>query len=113
MLAFGIFVPLMVYGVWLALRDVGVKARAAAESQKAKGVPSGKTRAGALADFLATPLALILMFAVFYSALHILTWAMPRYRLPVDAVLMPFAALAIYDLAGRSRWGRTLLAASG
>ena len=111
-LAFGIFVPLMLYGIWLALRDVGAKARAAAKSQKAKGIQSGKTRAGALADFLATPLALILMFAVFYSVLHILTWAMPRYRLPVDAVLMPFAALALLDLAQRTSFGRRILSAS-
>ena len=99
--AFGIFVPLMLYGIWLALRH----ARGTARS-------SDKTRAGALADFLTTPLALILMFAVFYSVLHIMTWAMPRYRLPVDAVLMPFAALALLDLAQRTSFGRRLLRAS-
>ena len=27
---------------------------------------------------------------------------MPRYRLPVDAVLLPFAALAVYELAQRA-----------
>jgi hypothetical protein len=37
----------------------------------------------------------------FYSLLHILTWAMPRYRLPVDAVALPFAALGILDFIGR------------
>jgi hypothetical protein len=41
---------------------------------------------------------LLLLFALFYSVLHVLTWAFPRYRLPVDAVLMPFAALAIVAL---------------
>jgi hypothetical protein len=35
------------------------------------------------------------LFIIFYSLLHIFTWAMPRYRLPVDAVAMPFAALAL------------------
>ena len=99
--AFGIFVPLMLYGIWLALRH----ARGTARS-------SDKTRAGAMADFLTTPLALILMFAVFYSVLHIMTWAMPRYRLPVDAVLMPFAALALLDLAQRTSFGRRLLRAN-
>ena len=108
-LAFGVFVPLMVYGLWLALRAARARARATADSRQAERVKSNKTRAGALADFLTTPLALILMFAVFYSVLHIMTWAMPRYRLPVDAVLMPFAALALLDLAQRTRFGRRLL----
>jgi hypothetical protein len=89
--SFGIFVPFMLFGLWLALRDA-------------------RRSALTLANFLTTPLALILLFAVVYSLLHILTWAMPRYRLPVDAVLLPFAALALYDLAGRTRWGRRLLA---
>jgi hypothetical protein len=38
---------------------------------------------------------LALVFVVFYSLLHIFTWAMTRYRLPVDAVLLPFAALGL------------------
>jgi hypothetical protein len=37
---------------------------------------------------------------LFYSTLHILTWAMPRYRLPVDAAAMPFAALAFERVLG-------------
>jgi hypothetical protein len=108
-LAFGIFVPLMAYGLWLTLRAAGRSAPTPAGSGQPEGVRSNKTRAGALVDFLTTPLALILMFAVFYSVLHIMTWAMPRYRLPVDAVLMPFAALALLDLAQRTSFGRRLL----
>ena len=111
-LSFGLFVPFMVYGLWLALRTAGRSAPTPAGSRQAEGVRTGRTRAGALTDFLTTPLALILMFAVFYSILHIMTWAMPRYRLPVDAVLMPFAALALLDLAQRTRFGRKLLLAS-
>jgi hypothetical protein len=42
--------------------------------------------------------SLIYLFAVVYSAIHILTWASIRYRLPIDAVLMPFAALAVVTL---------------
>ena len=41
---------------------------------------------------------LLYAFVVFYSLMHILTWAMIRYRLPVDAVLILFAALAIGSL---------------
>lgn len=45
--------------------------------------------------------SLIYLFGMVYSAMHILTWASIRYRLPVDAALMPFAALAILELASR------------
>jgi hypothetical protein len=82
--SFGLFLPFMLYGLWLALRRAG-PLRSRAE----------------WARFLATPLALVLLFMIFYSLLHILTWASPRYRLPVDAVALPFAALAINDLARR------------
>lgn len=43
---------------------------------------------------------LLYLFMLFYSLLHILTWAMVRYRLPVDAVLLLFAAIALVDLWG-------------
>ncbi len=46
------------------------------------------------------------LFIVVYSGIHVLSWVMIRYRLPVDAVLIPFAGLAIVDLAQRiaRRW---------
>lgn len=44
---------------------------------------------------LPDPVALSLLFVFFYSLLHVLTWAMTRYRLPVDAVLLPYAALGL------------------
>jgi len=42
---------------------------------------------------------------------HLLSWALIRYRLPVDAALMPFAGLAVVDLTNRvlarqPRWAR-------
>jgi hypothetical protein len=37
--------------------------------------------------------------AAFYSVLHVLTWAMLRYRLPVDAVLLIVAAVATAAVA--------------
>ena len=46
---------------------------------------------------LASP-TLLLLFMASYSLLHIFTWAMSRYRLPVDAVALPFAALALLAL---------------
>ena len=84
-LAFGAYAPLMLYGLYLALRTPNLRSH----------------------------LALPLLFAAFYSVLHILTWAMVRYRLPVDAVSMPFAALAVQDIWVRLPWGRHAMAARG
>jgi hypothetical protein len=79
--SFGLLLPFLVYGMWLALRWFGPRA------------------AGGWRAFSTTPWALLLLFIGIYSVLHILTWAMPRYRLPVDAVALSFAALAIANLA--------------
>jgi hypothetical protein len=87
--SFGLLLPFMLYGLWLAFKCAGLSA----------------TRQ-ACARLSITPLALALLFIVFYSLLHILTWAMPRYRLPVDAVALPFAALAFVHLV---RVGKRLL----
>jgi hypothetical protein len=87
--SFGLFLPFMVGGLVLALRRWGPR----------------RSRAS-WAAFSVTPLALALLFVVFYPLLHILTWAMPRYRLPVDAVVLPFAALALMQVA---QFGQGLL----
>jgi len=78
LLSFTIFSPVMVLGLYRALRD-------------ARPLRTWH-------DWIAlstTPMALSLLFAILYSTLHILTWAMTRYRLPVDAIILPFAALAL------------------
>jgi len=76
-LSIGLFLPFMLYGVILVL--------------------CAKIRCkGALRSVSWLPL----LFMGFYSLLHIFTWAMTRYRLPVDAVALPFATLAIVYLAG-------------
>jgi hypothetical protein len=53
---------------------------------------------------------LIYLFVVIFNLLHILTWGGIRYRLPVDAALMPYAGLALVTLAevvySRMRNGR-------
>ena len=56
--------------------------------------------------------SLLYLFGLVYSLMHVLTWASIRYRLVVDAAFMPFAALAVMDLAGRirSRWQSRSLA---
>jgi hypothetical protein len=80
--SFGVMLPFMIYGLALGLRKI-------AESEER------------FLGRLASPHALLMTFVVVYSGVHILTWTLIRYRLPVDAVLVPFAALALVDLAGR------------
>jgi hypothetical protein len=79
-LSFTLFLPWFVAGFWLAARRAW------------RDCPH-------FFAFCCRPEALLFLFAAFYSLLHILTWAMPRYRLPVDAVAMPFAALALANAA--------------
>ncbi|MBN1657071.1 MAG: glycosyltransferase family 39 protein [Anaerolineae bacterium] len=77
-LSFTLFLPVMVLGLSLALRDAR----------------PFRTWGDWIA-FSTTPAAPALLFAIFYSTAHVLTWAMIRYRLPVDAIILPFAALAL------------------
>jgi 4-amino-4-deoxy-L-arabinose transferase-like glycosyltransferase len=39
------------------------------------------------------------LFMVIHTGIHLLSWPAPRYRLPVDAVSMVFAGLAVLELA--------------
>jgi hypothetical protein len=39
------------------------------------------------------------LFMVIHTGIHLLSWPSPPYRLPVDAVLMVFAGLAMVELA--------------
>ena len=74
--SFGIFLPFMLYGLFLGIK----------QNRK---------------NLLVSPVGLMLLFGVVYSGVHILTWTLIRYRLPVDAALIPFAGLALVDLAER------------
>lgn len=71
-LSFGLFLPLMLAGLWLSRQ----------QWQR---------------------LWLLYAFMVFYTCLHIFTWAMVRYRLPVDAVLLLFAAVTLAAIWQRVR----------
>lgn len=84
LVSFTACLPFVIYGSVLALTD------AVREARK-----------GGLMIFIGQPAVLLLGFSGFYALLHILTWAMPRYRIPVDAVTMPFVALAMTDLYRR------------
>jgi hypothetical protein len=78
LLSFTLFLPFYVAGLWLAARlawqETGNWRRVSTQ-----------------------PAGLLILFIFSYSLVHIFTWAMPRYRLPVDAVAMPFAALTISE----------------
>ena len=77
-LSFGLLLPLLVVGV------VMVVGRGRAPGPAADGAP------------------LLLGVAALYTGLHLLTWTLVRYRLPVDAVLMPFAGVALAALSART-----------
>lgn len=48
---------------------------------------------------LASPFTLVYLFLSVYGAVHVLTWTLIRYRLPLDAFLIVFAGLAVTKLA--------------
>ena len=75
--SFGILWPFMLYGAVLALRD--------------------------LRKNPFSPAALLVFFCLFYTLIHVLTWTLARYRLPVDAVLISMAAYGLVDLYQRAR----------
>jgi 4-amino-4-deoxy-L-arabinose transferase-like glycosyltransferase len=78
--SFALFLPFMFYGL---LRSFINLARSSKESL-----------------FVRPPFPAILLylFILVYTAIHVLSWAQIRYRLPVDTILIVFAALAISDL---------------
>jgi hypothetical protein len=43
-------------------------------------------------EIVDSPISLLLVFITVYTLIHLLTWALIRYRLPVDAVLVLFAS---------------------
>ena len=77
--SFGLALPFMLYGIWVAM------------------IQSWKTRS----PENRRNISLLLVFVVVYTGVHLVSWTLVRYRLPVDAVLIVFAALGIGDLLGR------------
>jgi hypothetical protein len=52
---------------------------------------------------------ILYLFVVIHTGIHLLSWPAPRYRLPVDAVSMVFAGLAVLELARQVKlWRRKL-----
>jgi hypothetical protein len=45
--------------------------------------------------------SILYLFLVTYTGIHLLTWALIRYRLPVDAILILFAGLILFQIQAR------------
>ncbi len=71
--SFGVMLPFMLYGVIRWIVTEGLRN-------------------------ITSPVWLLLLFGVVYTGIHLMTWALIRYRLPVDAVLLLFAGYAIMNL---------------
>lgn len=77
--SFGLTLPWMIAGIVLWFLDI--------RNQKTT-----------LAKILEAPGTLLLGFFLVYTGIHVVSWALVRYRLPVDAVLIVFAGLAVEKL---------------
>ena len=77
--SFGLFLPFMLYGLYLALRQ----------------------RFASWRDWLASPFTLLYLFILVYTGIHMLTWTLIRYRIPVDVMLVIFAGYGLVDLVER------------
>jgi len=51
-----------------------------------------------LRSSFSTATLILYLFVITYTAIHLLSWALIRYRLPVDAVLLIFASVALVAL---------------
>ena len=78
--SFGIFLPFMIYGL---VRSFTLR------------------RNEFINDMLSSPTFLLYIFIIVYTGIHLLSWALIRYRLPLDAVLLIFAGFALVDIANR------------
>lgn len=70
--SFALLLPFMIHGMYLTLKNDGY------------------------ANFI-----LLYFFICIYTAIHLLTWALIRYRLPVDSVLIIFAASSLSQIHDR------------
>jgi hypothetical protein len=86
--SFGLMWPFMLYGWLLAIYKAIYLSQAASLRHRTL-------------DFLATPTCLLSLFILIYAGIHLLSWSLIRYRLPIDAVWLIFAAYGILDLGQR------------
>ena len=77
--SFGIALPFILYGLWLSIGLVRQPRQPEQRSQ----------------------IILLYLFITIYTFVHLVSWALIRYRIPVDATLLIFAAYGLQDLAKR------------
>lgn len=83
--SFGLYLPFILFGLFLALRD----------AQPGGPLRSSRSVKMNALDLRLAYLVLFLLFIAIYTAIHLASWANVRYRLPVDAFLMLFAAYGL------------------
>jgi hypothetical protein len=99
LLSFGLFLPFMLYGLVRAIRDAGKDGPLSSAPAGQADTPDPSLRART--ELRLAYLALFLLFIVVYTAIHLASWANVRYRLPVDAFLILFAAYGLDHLLRR------------
>lgn len=116
--SFGLLLPLLLWGIALCVRRIyfcpapPLAPFAAAptreprsDSPPSKGGPGKGWRLDSVDPSInRSGLLLIVLFAAVYTGVHLLTWTLVRYRLPVDSVFVLFAA---YTLASLAKVGKT------
>ena len=75
--SFGFFLPFMLIGLFRSFYKKLLKTRIFIQ------------------NFFETNEGILIIFILFYTIIHLLTWALVRYRLPVDAVLVVYASFGI------------------
>ena len=73
-LSFGAMWPFMLAGIIVVVRRQGIR------------------------KFLSGSAGLIFLIVVVYTGLHLLSWSLVRYRIPLDALLLPFAAVCLHEI---------------
>lgn len=74
--SFGLALPFMLFGLWQSIKQLRN--------------PSHPTQRAEL--------ALIYLFAIIYTTIHLMSWTLIRYRLPIDALFLIVAAFGIERL---------------
>jgi 4-amino-4-deoxy-L-arabinose transferase-like glycosyltransferase len=93
LLSFGLFLPFMGLGIVVV------------------SISLLKGEGGIETDFSKQPVSghfLLLLFAAGYTLIHLLTWSLIRYRLPVDSILILYAAAGVLWLVQRFKASRTI-----
>ncbi|MEM9773157.1 MAG: glycosyltransferase family 39 protein [Chloroflexota bacterium] len=74
-MSFGVALPFTLVGLWMAIRRWDRD--------------------------LSSPLVLVILFIAAYTGIHLLSWALVRYRLPLDSLFLMFSGLAVAEIFQR------------